>query len=317
MLQARNIWDLIVARAEESPDREMAVDETGRRLTFGEYRDRCERAAAGLAALGVGDGTVVSWVQPTTARGDGAVRRPAPARRGAEPDPADLPRARGRASSSGRRGSSLLVVPVDLEGLRLRGDGARRRRGHRHRGAGQRPLAARRRPGDPAPGARRRHRRPDRRARPRPLPLLHVGHDGRPQGRPPRRPLARCPRRSACPSASASPRTTASPSCSRSPTSPAASTSTPRWRTGCTFVLDEAFDPATTLDLLRREDITQGGAGTFFHQMYLKAQQDLPEGEKLFPHVRSFPGGGAPKPPSLHYDAEGRVRRSASCRATA
>ena len=66
MLEARNIWDLIVRRAEASPEREMAVDESGRRLTFGEYRDRCERAAAGLAALGVGDGTVVSWVQPTT-----------------------------------------------------------------------------------------------------------------------------------------------------------------------------------------------------------------------------------------------------------
>ena len=71
---------------------------------------------------------------------------------------------------------------------------------------------------------------------------------------------------------------------------------------GLTFVLDEAFDPGTTLDLLRRENITQGGAGTFFHQMYLKAQQDLPAGERLFPHVRTFPGGGAPKPPSLHYE---------------
>ena len=47
MLQARNILDLIVARADETPDREMAVDEAWRRLTFGEYRDRCERAAAG------------------------------------------------------------------------------------------------------------------------------------------------------------------------------------------------------------------------------------------------------------------------------
>ena len=71
---------------------------------------------------------------------------------------------------------------------------------------------------------------------------------------------------------------------------------------GLTFVLDEAFDPATTLTLLRREDITQGGAGTFFHQMYLKAQQDLPAGEKLFPSIRTFPGGGAPKPPSLHHE---------------
>ncbi|HEX6423700.1 MAG TPA: AMP-binding protein, partial [Acidimicrobiales bacterium] len=66
MLAARNIWDLIARRAEETPERETAVDESGRRMTFGEYRDRCERAAAGLAARGVGDGTVVSWIQPTT-----------------------------------------------------------------------------------------------------------------------------------------------------------------------------------------------------------------------------------------------------------
>src|SRR5690606_12052958 len=66
MLEARNIWDLIVARADATPQREMAVDETGRRLTIGGYRDRCERVAAGFAARGVGDGDVVSWIQPTT-----------------------------------------------------------------------------------------------------------------------------------------------------------------------------------------------------------------------------------------------------------
>ena len=71
---------------------------------------------------------------------------------------------------------------------------------------------------------------------------------------------------------------------------------------GLTFVLDAAFNPATTIDLLRRENITPAGAGTYFHQVYLKAQEDLPEGEKLFPHVRTFPGGGAPKPPSLHHE---------------
>src|SRR5690606_14518221 len=69
---------------------------------------------------------------------------------------------------------------------------------------------------------------------------------------------------------------------------------------GLTFILDEAFDPETTIDLLRREGVTQAGAGTFFHQTYLRAQQALPAGEKLFPHIRTFPGGGAPKPPSLH-----------------
>ena len=49
---------------------------------------------------------------------------------------------------------------------------------------------------------------------------------------------------------------------------------------GMTFVLAEAFDPATTIDLLRREGVTQAGAGTFFHQVYLAAQQALPDGEQ-------------------------------------
>ena len=65
VLEARNIWELIVRRAEESPDREMAVDEAGQRLTFGDFKDRSERVAAGLAADGVGADDVVSWVLPT------------------------------------------------------------------------------------------------------------------------------------------------------------------------------------------------------------------------------------------------------------
>jgi acyl-CoA synthetase (AMP-forming)/AMP-acid ligase II len=71
---------------------------------------------------------------------------------------------------------------------------------------------------------------------------------------------------------------------------------------GLTFVLDEAFDPSTTIDLLRRERVTQAGAGTYFHQTYLEAQRGLPAGERLFPDVRAFPGGGAPKPPTLHHE---------------
>src|ERR671910_3901234 len=65
MLEARNIWDLIVRRAEETPHHEMAVDERGRRVSFAEYRDRAERVAAGLEGEGVGEGDVVSWIQPT------------------------------------------------------------------------------------------------------------------------------------------------------------------------------------------------------------------------------------------------------------
>jgi acyl-CoA synthetase (AMP-forming)/AMP-acid ligase II len=75
---------------------------------------------------------------------------------------------------------------------------------------------------------------------------------------------------------------------------------------GCTCIVDEAFVPDTTIPLLRREGVTLAGAGTFFHLAYLKAQRDDPS-TKLFPKVRAFPGGGAPKPPQLHYDLKNEL----------
>jgi acyl-CoA synthetase (AMP-forming)/AMP-acid ligase II len=49
------------------------------------------------------------------------------------------------------------------------------------------------------------------------------------------------------------------------------------------------------------------GAGTPFHMAYLAAQRQLPEGERLFPSVRVYCGGGAPKPPQLHYDIKAEM----------
>jgi non-ribosomal peptide synthetase component E (peptide arylation enzyme) len=62
-----------------------------------------------------------------------------------------------------------------------------------------------------------------------------------------------------------------------------------------------AFDPGQTIPLLARQGVTQAGAGTAFHQAYLAAQRAAP-GRPLFPRIRAFPGGGAPKPPGLFYD---------------
>ena len=66
MITGRNLWELIEARAAESGEAEMAIDEDGRRLTFVGYKDWCERAAAGFQDLGLGEGDVVSWQLPTT-----------------------------------------------------------------------------------------------------------------------------------------------------------------------------------------------------------------------------------------------------------
>jgi acyl-CoA synthetase (AMP-forming)/AMP-acid ligase II len=63
------------------------------------------------------------------------------------------------------------------------------------------------------------------------------------------------------------------------------------------------FEPKSVIPLLARHGVTQAGAGTVFHQAYLAAQREQP-GAPLFPRVRAFPGGGAPKPPQLHYDVK-------------
>jgi acyl-CoA synthetase (AMP-forming)/AMP-acid ligase II len=298
MLDARNIWDLIVRRAGETPEREMAVDETGRRLSFGEYRDRCEVAAAGLAELGVAEGTVVSWIQPTTLESLvllGALRR-----LGAVQNPI-LPIYRDREVGFIVRqaGSALLVTPSTW-------------RGHDYQamaervvdGTGTRVLVSDRSlpEGDPVA-----------------LPTPPDDDATVPEGDVPVRFLYYTSGTTAEPKgARHGDRSLRAASLGMSERLGLAADDRFAFvfpvthiaggvyvyaalAYGLTFVLDEAFDPSGTIDLLRRERITQAGAGTFFHQTYLAAQQALPEGERLFPHVRTFPGGGAPKPPSLHY----------------
>ena len=128
-----------------------------RTMTFREYRDAAERAAAGLAELGVGEGTPVSWAAADVDRVDRARGRARPARRGPEPDPADLPRPRGRLRDAADRRQAA-DRPVGVEGLRLRG-AWRARSPPRTPGLEVlvvRPQAARGRPGV----ARRRWRRP-------------------------------------------------------------------------------------------------------------------------------------------------------------
>src|SRR5687767_2201892 len=81
----QTIWELIERRAEASGDRSMLIDEQDRTLTFGELRVRAEGVAAGLAAMGIGAGTPVSWQLPT--RIDTVVLCAALARLGAVQNP--------------------------------------------------------------------------------------------------------------------------------------------------------------------------------------------------------------------------------------
>ncbi|MBD0707217.1 MULTISPECIES: class I adenylate-forming enzyme family protein [unclassified Streptomyces] len=61
---SRTLWELVERRAALTPDRPVLL-QGDRVLTFGGLRDRAERCAAGLYAMGVRPGTVVAWQLPT------------------------------------------------------------------------------------------------------------------------------------------------------------------------------------------------------------------------------------------------------------
>ena len=65
MIDGGTLWQLVERRVAETPDALCTIDEQDRSLSFAEFEQAALRAAAGLAALGVREGTPVTWVLPT------------------------------------------------------------------------------------------------------------------------------------------------------------------------------------------------------------------------------------------------------------
>src|SRR5688572_14186404 len=116
MIDARSLWELLEKRVEATPDAVMAVDENGRSLTFAAYKAEAERAAAGLANYGIGEGDVVSWQLPTWL--ESLVLVAALSRLGAIQNPL-LPIYRQREVSfvTQQSGSRLFIVPGTWRGF--------------------------------------------------------------------------------------------------------------------------------------------------------------------------------------------------------
>ena len=68
---------------------------------------------------------------------------------------------------------------------------------------------------------------------------------------------------------------------------------------GATLILIERFSRDDSIAVLARERVTMAGSGTAFHLAYLDGQATQPD-VPIFPFLRCCPGGGAPKPPGLH-----------------
>jgi acyl-coenzyme A synthetase/AMP-(fatty) acid ligase len=115
-LAGQTLWDLIDARVAATPDAVLAVAETGRRVTFAEYAEAAERAAAGFAAMGIGEGSVVTWQLPTWI--ESLVLVAALSRLGAVQNPV-LPiyREREVAFVTAQASARLLVVPSEWRGF--------------------------------------------------------------------------------------------------------------------------------------------------------------------------------------------------------
>ena len=300
MLEGRNLWELVEARAAATPDAVMTVDETGQEVSFGEYRTSAEKVAAGLAADGIGALDVVSWVLPTWH--GSLVVIAALARLGATQNPI-IPIYRDREVGFVTRqaGTTLLIVAGEW-------------RGFDYTAMAQR-LAA----DHPSP------------------PRLLVAERALPDGDPDDLPDAPAPPSSRADEEVTwlfyTSGTTADPKGARHSDGdlivtargmgdrmlcragdrnlmafPVTHIAGPIWLCaslmyGLTNVITEGFDPKATPELASREDVTLAGSATYFHLAYLAAQRAAGP-EPIFPSLRACPGGGAPKPPALHAEIQ-------------
>ncbi len=284
---------LIAARADATPDGLMAIDEQGRRLSFGAYA----RRVAGLAArlereLGVGEGTRVSWQLPTGI--DALLLMGALHRCRAEQNPIlDIYREREVTHIVGEVDPDLLVVGSD--------GGTDFERTARAATAGRSTevLAVAHgqwsggRAGDP------RGDGPDPGTFPGGWIYYTSGTTSSPKGA---RHTDRTLRAAANGFAHG---LDLEPSDRLSLVFPITHIGGGiyLWTAleyGCGLILDASFDDQRTVGLLDEHGVTHAGVGVPFLQAYLRAQRARRPDDHLFPQVRSFPCGGAGKPPQLH-----------------
>ncbi|HEX3705881.1 MAG TPA: AMP-binding protein [Mycobacteriales bacterium] len=109
-------WSLVDAAAIRRPDRPMLYDDNTVPMTFASYREAALRVAAGLAAMGVSHGSVVSWQLPPSI--EGAVLTSALTRLGAVQNPlVTTLRSAEIAFITAQMGTDVLITPGRWRGF--------------------------------------------------------------------------------------------------------------------------------------------------------------------------------------------------------
>lgn len=303
MLEGRNFWELIEARAAATPDLEMTVDTAGRSVTFGQYRDAVERAAAGLAAdHAIAAGDTVSWALPTWH--ESLVLIGALARLGAVQNPI-IPIYRDREFGFVTRqtGAKLLIVPGTFRGFDFTEMGDRLVAAND--GLSVIECSPTLPDGDPSSLPAPPPPPATRNDEPVSIVLYTSGTTADPKGAQHTDGDIIATARGMC-------------DCLRCRQGdrnlmafPVTHVAGFIWLAsslmyGLVNVITEAFDPTETPKLASRQRVTMAGSATYFHLAYLNAQR-ANGSEPIFPHLRNCPGGGAPKPPQLHHDVKAEL----------
>jgi cyclohexanecarboxylate-CoA ligase len=299
---ARTMWELVERRAEASPDHPMLIDEDDRQLTFGQFRVRAERAAAGLHDMGVRAGSVVSWQMPT--RIDTVVLSLALSRLGAVQNPIiHLYREREVGFALKQTGASLFIVPDEWRGTDYPALAERALAG-----ASQRPSLLVLRGSlpeadpaglPPAPAGTTPEESPVR------WIYYTSGSTADPKG------VQHTDRTLIAGGWGLARALQMTPDDVGSIAFPFAHIAGPDYLVtmlsiGFPAILVEAFSAPDVLPLFRRHGATMVGGSTAFYVAYL-GEQRKNSSEPILPTLRLMSGGGAAKPPEVHYEVRDEI----------
>jgi acyl-CoA synthetase (AMP-forming)/AMP-acid ligase II len=299
---AGSLWELAVRRAEAFPDRAMLITADDSVVTFGQFRERAERVAAGLHAKGIGEGSVVSWQLPTQV--DTIVLTLALSRLGAVQNPIiHLYRDREVGFALRQTGAQLFVIPkvwrdIDFSAIAERALADATNRPEVLTTDGGLPE------GDPATLPP-----PPPATTPDDAPIRWIyytsGSTADPKG------VQHTDHTLMAGGWGLALALDMGPSDVGSMAFPFAHIAGPDYLVsmlmmGFPAILLESFSATDALPLFRRHGATMVGGSTAFYIAYLAEQRKAPT-EPILPTIRLMCGGGAAKPPEVHFEVREEI----------